>query len=134
MGFLSEWEKKDSRIKVMPFVDHETAVSLMQSADVLINFGNNNSHMTPCKIFEYMSLGKPIISTSPIENEPSSVYLGKYPYSLIIKDYEGNILEDTKRLNDFLNRDFEYNDNIYSELKKVYYLNTPKAFEEVVIL
>lgn len=131
MGFLSEWEKKDLRIKIMPFVDHETAVSLMQSADVLINFGNNNSHMTPCKIFEYMSLGKPIISTSPIKDEPSSVYLKKYPYSLIIRDYEGNISEDNQNLINFLKKDFESDDNIYSEFEKIYYLNTPKAFTKL---
>jgi len=35
MAFLAEWQNKDSRIKVMPFVDHSTAISLMQNADFL---------------------------------------------------------------------------------------------------
>ncbi len=132
MAFLSEWQNKDSRIKVMPFVDHETAVSLMQNSDFLVNFGNNNSHMTPCKIFEYMSIGKPIISTSPIENEPSSIYLEKYPHSLIIKDYEGDIMQDSVKLAEFVDKNFECDENLYSQLEQIYYMNTPKAFAEVL--
>ncbi|MBO5210797.1 MAG: glycosyltransferase [Clostridia bacterium] len=132
MAFLIEWQNKDSRIKVMPFVDHSTAISLMQNADFLVNFGNNNSHMTPCKIFEYMSIGKPIISTSPIKNEPSSIYLEKYPRSLIIRDYEGDISHDAVKLSEFIDKGFECDENMYSELEQIYYLNTPNAFAEVL--
>ena len=132
MAFLAEWQNKDSRIKVMPFVDHSTAISLMQNADFLVNFGNNDSHMTPCKIFEYMSIGKPIISTSPIKNEPSSIYLEKYPRSLIIKDYEGDISNDAVMLSEFIDKGFECDENLYSQLEQIYYLNTPNAFAEVL--
>ena len=59
---------------------------MMGEADFLLNFGNSLTYMTPCKIFEYASFGKPIISTMPIDNEPGSAYLKDYPLALLLRD------------------------------------------------
>jgi len=125
---LQRFEEKDNRIKVHQSVSHEEALTLIQNADYLINFGNNNSHMTPCKIFEYMSFGKPIISVSPIKNEPSEVYLSKYPDALIVKEYEKQFERDVESVEAFLSNKRYIADDYLSELQKTFYLNTPNAF------
>lgn len=93
---FSEYIKRDKRIKLVPFVSHEEAEKMIENADYLLNLGNNDVTMTPSKIFEYMSAGKPIITTVPIENEPSLQYLREYPICLEIrpeKDLETCALE-----------------------------------------
>lgn len=122
--YLQNMAKKDKRIQLMPFVSHEKALQMMGEADILVNLGNNNPKMTPSKIFEYMSFGKPIISTAPIPNEPSVCYLKKYPKSLIIEE-NLNLEENQAKLLTFLN----LIDGIEcSMLNEVFYLNTPQAF------
>lgn len=129
---LRGFSEKDKRIHIGEAVNHKTALSMISLADFLVNFGNNNTHMTPCKIFEYMSYGKPIISVSPIKDEPSSKYLEKYPLSLIINEYENNAAEDIKKLNNFISQKPELGKSDFDELNKLFYLNKPEAFIEVI--
>lgn len=128
MKMLSSMAQKDNRIRLMPPVEHDMSLALMREADILVNFGNNNPCMTPCKIFEYMSIGKPIISTEPIENEPSSVYLSKYPLSLMLKEYDCNLESDAKEVEEFIRQRRQLNIEELSELKKTFFLNTPEIF------
>ena len=83
---LSDYVRRDPRIRVLPAVSHEEAIRMMGEADFLLNFGNSLTYMTPCKIFEYASFGKPIISTMPIDNEPGAGYLKDYPLALLLRD------------------------------------------------
>ena len=124
---------KDSRIKIFPPVNHDKALSLMQQADLLVNFGNNNPNMTPCKIFEYMSLGKPIISVSPIPNEPSKIYLEKYPTVLLLEEYRHDIYSDVNRLNDFIGKSEAVREVDLQKLNNIFYSNTPEAFVSEII-
>lgn len=123
--------KKDNRISIHPFVSHEKAKELMASADFLVNFGNNDISMTPSKIFEYMSTGKPIISTAPIENEPSCAYLSKYPMACVLKEYAGNEVDLAEQLQAFLACEENTQVSI-TDFSQDFYLNTPKAFLEVI--
>lgn len=67
------------RLTFSAFMPHEQLCRKLNEADVLLNIGNLVSTMVPSKIFEYMSYGKPIISTYEIDNEPSAEYLRSYP-------------------------------------------------------
>ena len=129
---LYSFSENDKRIHIGKSVNHKTALSMISSADFLINFGNNNTHMTPCKIFEYMSYGKPIISVSPIKDEPSSRYLEKYPLSLIIREYENNVADDIEKLKNFVSHDLKLDQSEFDKLNGLFYLNKPKAFIEVI--
>ena len=73
-------------------VSHDEALLRQNNADVLVNFGNENKNMIPCKIFEYMSTGKKILSISPSELDPSISYLKLYPNSMIL--YPDDFLKD----------------------------------------
>ena len=129
---LYSFSENDKRIHIGKSVNHKTALSMISSADFLINFGNNNTHMTPCKIFEYMSYGKPIISVSPIKDEPSSRYLEKYPLSLIIKEYENNVADDIEKLKNFVSQAPKLDQSEFDKLNELFYLNKPEAFIKVI--
>lgn len=107
---------------------HAEIEQFFVQSDVLLNIGNNIPSMVPSKVFEYISYKKPIVSFSPIENEPSSEYLRKYGYSCIINENE-EFDRNVHMVNDFL-KDLpmvKYSDE---ELEELFYYNTPKAFAE----
>lgn len=128
--YLQDEARKDPRIKLIPFVSHEDALNAMASADILINLGNNNVHMTPSKIFEYMSFGKPIISTAPIPDEPSIHYLEKYPNSCIV-DYSLPLEQNVEKVTAFI-RNSRDKVVLAEDIAEQFYLNTPKAFYDLV--
>ena len=129
--FLNDFATKDMRVHVIGRCSHEQALQYVQQATALLNIGNSNMHMTPSKIFEYMSFGKPIISTMPIMNEPSKIYLDKYTCKLFLYEWEEEYESAASDLTDFLSNakntkvDVEY-------LKQIFCLNTPRAFAEAV--
>lgn len=125
---VREYAAKDKRVKILPFVSHSEAISLIKETDICINLGNNAANMVPSKVFEYMSYGKPIISVVPIENEPSTPYLVKYKNACIIKEWETVPVSKNKLL-DFLGS-FVPNDT--ADKSDVFYKNTPKAFADVL--
>jgi len=126
--YLKDCEKKDGRIQVLPFISHDDIVKEIEKANFLINLGNNNKSMTPSKIFEYMSYGKPIISTAPIEDEPSIKYLEKYPLSCVIYENE-DIETNINKLKNFIYYKISERVDAFNLLND-FYLNTPKAFIE----
>lgn len=84
-GIISEFEDKTkAEIVQIDSVPHEQALSMECEADVLLNIGSKNTRQIPCKIFEYMSTGKPIVSIAPGQEEPSNYYLSVYPKALIV--------------------------------------------------
>lgn len=79
-----------------------------------------------------MSYGKPIISVSPIKDEPSSRYLEKYPLSLIIKEYENNVADDIEKLKNFVSQAPKLDQSEFDKLNELFYLNKPEAFIKVI--
>ena len=124
--------KKDCRIRMYPFVNHNEAVSLINQADILVNFGNNNPSMTPSKIFEYMSAGKPIVSTAPITDEPSIKYLKKYDLAFIVDEGEKDIEKTAIELEKFITKNCGKKVD-FTHLEKEFYKNTPMAFYDCIL-
>lgn len=124
-------ESFGDRLVLTGRIPHEEIQCLLSEADVLLNIGNANEYMVPSKIFEYMSTGKPIISTVPIENEPSAVYLKQYPLALILdearQDYEQIANEVTTFLHQTLGKVADY-----EKIERQFSTNTPKAFVEML--
>lgn len=116
-----------NQIKVIKSISHPEAMKVLRDADILINIGNNISTMVPSKIFEYMSTGKPIISTYPIEDEPSLAYLDNYRLSLLLDEKRGNIQNDVSRVETFIESSKGKKVD-FDELKNKFYENTPQAF------
>ena len=127
---LNDYAKEDSRITVIGRCTHEQALQYESQASILLNLGNRNANLTPSKVFEYMSFCKKIVTTYPIENEPSLAYLKKYPAVLLL-DERSNIEEAANALQDFVKEQKPFFQ--YSILNEMYYANTPEAFIRRVI-
>lgn len=83
-------------------VSHEEALEAEQKADFLLNIGNRNTSLVPSKIFEYISTGKPIITTCPIDNEPSLPYLREYGMCFEVYEKQEKLKENTEKLCQFI--------------------------------
>lgn len=125
-NILEYYANIDHRITVLASVSHKEAEELIDSADILLNIGNTNPNMTPSKIFEYMSYGKPILSTAPIKDEPCIKYLERYPLAAIIYQQEEIFDQNIEQVEQFIlsHRRSRFNSQ---QLLEVFASNTPQA-------
>lgn len=123
---LNEAAERDPRIHVVGRCAHETALQYEAQADVLVNIGNTNPNMTPSKIFEYMSFGKPILSTMAVAGEPSCRYLEKYPLTLLLDETEQDFFRIAGQVADFLDHSAGQSIDL-NLVRETFYQNTPDA-------
>ena len=67
-------------------VSLEKAVATMEKADILLNISNTLDNQVPSKIFDYFSLGKPVLNVQKISDCPSREYFDRYPLSFTLTD------------------------------------------------
>ena len=129
---LSKYAACDPRIVLFDPISHDEAMKRVANAAVLVNLGNNIKEMTPSKIFEYMSYGKPIVSTMPISDEPSAPYLRHYPLSYLMEykgiDYEAEVVKLEKWIDGNVGRRIDF-----SLIETMFSKNTPEHFCDAVI-
>ena len=116
-----------ANVRYMGFLPHKSIADILLEADIFLNLGVTVPSAISGKIFEYMSYGKPIISTYSIDNEACLPYLKKYPCALLIDEREKDIKNQAKKLEEFIikNKDTRVNVN---KIEEIFYNNTPKAF------
>lgn len=103
--------------------------TIYRYADYLLNISDINANMTPSKIFEYMSYGKPIISTYITEGDAAKQYLDKYPEALIIdqkEDFHSNLY----KLDTFLSS--KHIPVPFETVQNTFPINTPEKFVEII--
>ncbi len=83
-----EYAKKENNIFVHDRVSAKQAFGILQESDFLLNIGNNIYNQVPSKIFDYFSLGKPIINLQKLEECPAECYFKKYPLVFTMKSLE----------------------------------------------
>ena len=55
-------------VKLMCYVSHQEAISLLSNSDmILLILANTESSVYPGKIFEYMAIGKPVLTLAPTD-------------------------------------------------------------------
>ena len=118
-------------VQIHGVVSHEKALGILQYADFLLNIGNSIHGMVPSKIFEYMSTGKPIISTRPIEDEPSLPYLSRYGGCLVLDEREKDIAVNVEALKRFLMQYKGWKADM-NAVQREFKENTPTAFVDNV--
>ena len=123
-------EKFGNRLILTGYLDHDIVLKKIHESDILVNIGNNISTMVPSKIFEYMSYRKPIISTYEIPNEPSLVYLRKYPAALLLSSSDSPE-SNAMKVSCFIDNSKHIRMDLM-DLDDIFYLNTPKAFVETL--
>lgn len=121
---IDEYIRKNHNIHYLGYVDHDQVRSLLMDATVLLNIGNSIDTMIPSKIFEYMSYGKPIISTQKIKSDKTSYYLGLYGNALIVDENE-SLTDSIDNVISFIRKSSMSQNNGLQELKKLCRFNGP---------
>ena len=103
--------------------------TMYRHADYLLNVSHINANMVPSKIFEYMSYGKPIISTYVTDGDAAQRYVSRYPEGICI-DLKKPVERNVVVLNDFMRR--EHNSVEFEWVKEEFKDNTPERFLEVI--
>lgn len=123
---------RNYNIEYIGIVSHEESLKIMSKADILINIGNSIPEMVPSKIFEYMSMGKSIISTYKVLDDSCIKYLHYYKNSLCLNE-NAEMLDNCNKLVEFVENQAKEKcslNNLDSLISKdgPLYKNSPKAF------
>ena len=107
------------------YVPHAEIDNIYANADYLINLGVSNSTNISSKIFDYMSIGKPIIHFYYLEDDVNLRYFQKYDLALMIKMDIDLFHENAIKLKYFL--ETTYNKTLESNaLIKTFNKNLPE--------
>lgn len=125
-------ESENVSIDVRGEIPYKDAQQLIADSDFLVNLGNESSNLVPSKIFEYMSYGKPIISTFNCDADSSIPYLKKYPAVCLIDERKCELIDTSKQLGKFMkeNRDTRVP---YEMIEKRLYNNCARAFSALLL-
>lgn len=93
--------KLGNKLQYYPYIPHDQLRSILNAADIFLNIGVREPNAISGKIFDYMSYGKPVISTYFIDNEAVIPYLKKYPLGLLI-DERISVEENKNKLLHFI--------------------------------
>lgn len=118
-----------TQLRPVPYAE---ALELLRSAHILVNFGNHNNALVPSKIFEYMSLGKPIVSTSCHADDPARQYLKKYHWALLLDEQKCDYDAQARQLEEFI-RHARGAHISGKALADAFYSNTPGAFADTLV-
>lgn len=111
---------------------HDQLQPFLEYSDILLNFGVRVPSAISGKIFEYMTFGKPIISTYSIPNEACISYLNRYPNSLLIEESDETIVQTAMIAVDFIHESITKHIEL-SDIKKTFKKNLPETFIEEVL-
>lgn len=125
-----EYCKGLEQVSLIGSVPYETVGRFMDEADVMLNFGNNITEMVPSKIFEYISYGKPILSFSPNNSDPSIQYLQEYSNSCIVIETDSRE-ENIQKIREFL-LNYKKGKIAFDDIKRTFYLNTPECTSKFI--
>lgn len=111
------------------YIPLEELHSVYRHADFLLNVSHINANMVPSKIFEYISFGKPVISTFVTDGDSAQKYLSRYSEGLCIDlkaSREGNV----SALNSFLSS--EHRLVPFEEVAAEFRENSPESYLAVL--
>lgn len=106
------------------------AMQLIADADFLINIGNSVTNQVPSKLFDYISMGKPIINICKNHTCPTIKYLDKYPCSINLFEDEDCFETQLNLLRDFILNHKEKEESFLS-IKKLYFECTPEYCADI---
>jgi len=123
-------DRHPDRFFLYPPASPEQVYRAMKETDILLNVGNSYTNMVPSKIFDYFSMGKPIINTQKNKYCPAREYFDRYPRCLTLEEW--HIGDYKQKLIDFLGwKDSE--DLPYEYLEKLYIESTPEYVANLLL-
>ena len=93
---LRESVQSGVRLVVGGWLERDALLDAYRSADVLLSVGERGGRQLSSKIFEYMSVGKPILHVCTGSSDANIPYLKRYPLSLCIVQDECSIEENAR--------------------------------------
>lgn len=119
---------KNIKVTYYNYIDRYKLLSVYEAADFFINLGDSKSNMLPSKIFEYMSYGKPIISTYLTEDDCTINYLQKYPLCYL---FNQNRPQSVKDLGQFIidNKNARLE---YDKVVEIFPQNSSKPYVDLI--
>lgn len=121
-------KKMDIRVSVNDYLPHNELVSVLQEADLLLNFGVSNPNAVSGKVFEYIGFGKPIISTYFIDDEAVIPILSRYSNALLL-DERVSLDSQIEKFEQFI-RESKNKKIDSAEILKTYRNNLPETYAE----
>lgn len=103
--------------------------TIYRHADYLLNVSHINANMVPSKIFEYMSYGKPVISTYVTDGDSAQKFLSRYSEGLCI-DLKAQAETNVASLNSFLSA--AHRSVPFDEVQRLFAENSPEAYLSVI--
>lgn len=111
------------------FIPLKDLHTVYRFADYLLNISHINPNMVPSKLFEYMSYGKPIISTFVSEGDAAEKCIKRYPEGLCI-DLRHKSEDNVDELNNFILK--QHKPVAFEMVKNMYEDNTPEKYLEII--
>lgn len=86
------YKKQPNKVIITGKLSHDKCIQEISAADILLNLGNTIPNQTPSKVFEYISMGKPVINFYELENDTSLFYFSKYSlaFNFNLNNYSDN--------------------------------------------
>lgn len=114
------------------YVESHVAHEKLQNSNLLLSIGNTDTSLIPSKIFEYMSLGKPIIHFFNSNNDRVNSILNEYGLSKIVNQSSLITSKEVESLNKYC----ESNKNksiSFNEVHEIFYKATPEYISTILI-
>jgi hypothetical protein len=125
------------KIKPQKIINHgsvakEEANKAAANSNILISIAEKDGVQMSSKIFEYISLGKPIVHFYSVDNDVNIKILNHYPYCLCLKQDSDRLDENLKKFVTFCNK---YKDTFveFDTIKEVYSDALPKNTANLII-
>lgn len=120
----------DLNEKELPFVNkgwiaHDKLVVHMSEASILLSISEKSGIQISSKIFEYMSIGKPIIHVYYVDNDANLTYLNNYPLCLCIKADDKCIQHNAFKLESWIRDNYQKHIE-YAEVERIFRELTPE--------
>lgn len=115
----------DIRLNIIETVPIEEAFKIMNDADILVNIGNSIPNQLPSKIFDYISMGKPIVNICKLEDCLSLEHTAKYPLCLDLFETKDMTEETVKNFEAFCQESKGKKMQFY-DIEKLFFTSTPQ--------
>lgn len=120
-----------SKIRTYDAIPNDEIYTVMSSADILVNIGNNMKNQMPSKIIDYISTGKPILNIAKSRDCSSLSYTHRYPLSYDFFENESLSLQIVESI-DFFCRMNKGKSVPYPEIEKLFNICTPSYVAEII--
>jgi glycosyltransferase involved in cell wall biosynthesis len=119
-------------IEIRGRISHDELEEVLADADAFLNIGNNQQMQSPSKLVEYISYGKPIISTYRIDEDTSAKLLDGFSNALLLDERASNDFNAiAMSIDNFLT---DHNSVIpFDELKQKFKPFSPESFYDIVM-